>query len=79
MVLQNYVDTNYIGDLDQRRFTTGYVFIVVKCVISWKTELQDIVALSTTEVEYMAAIETSKKALWLRGLIETFGIIQDSV
>jgi len=32
-----------------------------------------------TEAEYMAAIESSKENLWLRGLIETFSIIQDSV
>jgi len=36
-------------------------------------------ALSTTKAEYMAAVETSKEALWLRGLVKTFGIIQDSV
>ena len=28
---------------------------------------------------YMAAVETSKEVLWLRGLVETFNIIQDSV
>ena len=63
MVLQSYVDTNYTGDLDQRKFMMGYVFVAVECVISWKAELQEIVALLTTEVEYMAAIETSKEAL----------------
>ena len=35
--------------------------------------------LSTTVVEYMTAFEVSKKALWLRGLIGTFGIIHESV
>ena len=56
------------------------MFTVPECVISWKAELQDTIALSTTEAEYMAAVEASKKALWLRGLVETFSIIiQDSV
>ena len=27
----------------------------------------------------MTAVEASKEALWLRGLVETFSIIQDSV
>ena len=55
------------------------MFTVAECVISWKVELQDTIALLTTEVEYMAAVEASKEALWLRGLVETFSIMQDSV
>ena len=78
-VLQRYVDADYAGDLDQRRLTTGYVFTIAECVISWKVELQDTIALSTTEAEYMAAVEASNEILWLRGLVETFGIMQDSV
>ena len=57
----------------------GYVFTVAKCFISWKAKLQDTIALSTTEAEYMAIVDVSKKALWLRGLAETFSIIHDSV
>ena len=74
-VLQGYVDVDYARDLDQRRSTMGYVFTVAECTVSWKAELQDTVALST----YMATIETSKEYLWLRGLVEIFDIIQDSV
>jgi len=32
-----------------------------------------------TEAEYMAIVEASKEALWLKGLVETFSIIQDSI
>jgi len=39
--------------------------------------LQDTVALAMIEAEYIAAVETSKEALWLRGLDEIFGIIHD--
>ena len=44
-VLQGYVDADYAGELDQRKSTTDYVFTLAECVISWKTELQDSVAL----------------------------------
>ena len=57
----------------------GYVFTVAKCVISRKTELQDIVALSMTEAEYIAAVKASKEVLWLKRLVETFGMMQDLV
>jgi len=53
--------------------------MVAVCIISWKAELQDTITLSTTEAEYMAAVETSKEILWLRGLVKTFGITQDSI
>ena len=74
--LQGYVDADYAEDLDQRRSMMGYVFTVAECVISWKAKLQDIVALSMTEAEYMAVVEALKEALWLRRLVETFDIIQ---
>jgi len=41
--------------------------------------LQDTIVVSTTEAECMTTIETSKEALWLRELVETLGIIQDSI
>ena len=50
----------------------GYVFTVVECIISWKAELQDTIALSMIEVKFMAAIEASKEVLWLKELVETF-------
>ena len=36
-------------------------------------------ALSTTEAEYMAAVEAAKEALWLQGLVNIFGIKQEEV
>jgi len=57
----------------------GYVFKIAECAISSKVELQDIVSLSTTEAEYMVAVEASKEALWLRELVKIFDIIHDSV
>ncbi|KAG8488507.1 hypothetical protein CXB51_016436 [Gossypium anomalum] len=63
-----YVDTDFAGDLDRRRSLTGYVFTIRGCVISWKATLQTTVALSTTEVEYMAITEACQEAILLKGL-----------
>lgn len=49
-----YVYSDFAGDLYKRRSLTGYVFSVGGCAVSWKASLQAIVALSTTEAEYMA-------------------------
>ena len=41
--------------------------------------VQSLVALSTTELEYMAIAEAAKEALWLVGLVKELGIQQGGV
>jgi hypothetical protein len=66
--LIGYVDSDFAGDLDRQRSLTGYVFTVGSCAVSWKAVLQPVVALSTTEAEYMAIAEACKELIWLKGL-----------
>ena len=77
--LVGYVDSDYAGDLDKRRSTTGYVFTIAGGPVSWRSTLQSTVALSTTEAEYMAVTEAFKEAIWLHGLVEDLGIVQKQV
>lgn len=72
--LQSYCDSDYAGDLDSRRSTTGYVFILAGGAIAWNSKLQPTVAASTVEAEYMAASGATKEALWLRMLLNDFGL-----
>ncbi|KAL0321780.1 UNVERIFIED_CONTAM: Retrovirus-related Pol polyprotein from transposon TNT 1-94 [Sesamum calycinum] len=67
--LMGYVDSNYANNRDSRRSTTSYVFTLCGACISWKSQLQNIVALSTTEAEYIAITEAFKEALWLEGFV----------
>ena len=57
-----YVDSDYTGDLDSRKSMTGYVFRFASGLICWKSTLQDVVALSTIEAEYMAMTEVGKRS-----------------
>ena len=61
--LQGYVDVDMAGDRDNRRSTTGYVFTVGGTAVSWVSKIQSVVALSTTEAEYIAATEASKEMI----------------
>ena len=62
------MDSDYAADLDRRRSLTGYVFTVSSCAVSWKATLQPVVAMSTTEAEYMAIAEACKESVWLKCL-----------
>ncbi|KXZ41602.1 hypothetical protein GPECTOR_370g152 [Gonium pectorale] len=70
--LEGYCDADYAGDLDTRRSTTGYVFVMGGGAICWQSKLQQTVALSTVEAEYMAASAATRQALWLQKLLDVF-------
>nr|GEY24351.1 retrovirus-related Pol polyprotein from transposon TNT 1-94 [Tanacetum cinerariifolium] len=77
--VDDFVDADYAKDPDKDKSITGYVFMVYGCVVSRKTTLHHVVALSTTEAEYMALTETVKESIWLKGLLIELGRNQRSV
>jgi len=70
--IQGFADADFASDLDTRRSTTGYVFIMNGGAVSWSSKRQTTVAVSTTEAEYMAAAHAIKEALWIRKLLQDF-------
>ena len=62
------MDSDWAGDIDHGRSTSSYVFTMFGGAISWMSKQQHVVALSTTEAEYMAATHDYKEAIWLRRL-----------
>src|SRR5271167_4009163 len=64
--IHGFVDSDWAGDIDKRRSTSGYVFTMFGGAISWMSKRQPVVALSTTEAEYMAATHACKESIWLR-------------
>lgn len=78
-VLIGYVDSDYATNVDNMRSQTGYIFNLYGTAVSRKSSLQSVVALSTTEAEYMAITEAVKEGIWLTGMMKEFGIVQQSV
>lgn len=75
--VEGYVDADFAGEVDHRRSTTGYIFTVGTGAVSWMSRIQKIVALSTTEAEYVAVTEASKELIWLQGLLTELGFMQE--
>lgn len=57
-----------------RRAISGNAFLIDGGAVSWASKTQEIVSLSTTESEYVAATHAAKEAIWLRQLLgQVFG------
>ena len=66
--LTGYADAD--GNMaEDRHAISGYAFLLHGGAVSWTTKRQEIISLSTTESEYIAATYAAKEALWLRSLI----------
>jgi hypothetical protein len=65
-----FSDADWAGDRETRRSRTGYVVMINKGAVSWRSALQPTVALSTTEAEYMALTEVTKEVEWVRTFLK---------
>jgi hypothetical protein len=67
--LEGYSDAD--GSTQEHRHAiSGYAFLLDGGAISWASKKQEIIALSTTEAEYIAATHAAKEAIWLQKLIK---------
>ena len=75
--LTGYTDAD--GSVNEdRKAISGYAFLINGGAVSWSSKKQEIISLSTTEAEYVAATHATKEALWLRNFIgQVFGDVLD--
>lgn len=76
-LVKGYVDSDFAKDKDKGISVTGYAFFVLGNLVSWKSQLQRVVALSTTEAEFIALTEGAKESIWLKGFVTDLGIVLD--
>lgn len=69
----SFTDADHAGNKDNGRSTGGYLVRFGTGAISWSSKLQSLVALSTTEAEYIAAVEAGKEIMWMRHILGEFG------
>jgi hypothetical protein len=67
--LHGYVDADWASDVNDRKSTSGFVFMLAGGAISWSSKKQPSVALSSTEAEYIAGAHATKEAIWLKNLV----------
>lgn len=67
--LVGYSDSDLAGDIDTRNSTSGTLFFLGNCLVSWQSLKQRVVALSSCEAEYVAATTAATQGIWLARLL----------
>ncbi|KAL0287673.1 UNVERIFIED_CONTAM: Retrovirus-related Pol polyprotein from transposon TNT 1-94 [Sesamum angustifolium] len=67
------------SDDDDAKSQSGFLFKLNGGVVAWKSSEQDTTVDSTTEVEYIAALEVAKEAVWLKNYIQELGVAPNIV
>lgn len=77
--LMGFTDSDWAGDRDDRKSTSGYAFTLQGAAICWKSRKQTVIALSSTEAEYISCSEAAREAIWLQRLfLDLSGSTPDS-
>lgn len=71
------LDSDYVGDLDDRKSTSGYIFMKGSAVVLWCSSKQLIVTLSTTKVEFVAVTSCACHAIWLEKILKKLDFEQE--
>ena len=70
LLLRGYTDADWAGDVDERKSTSGFVFLLGNSTISWSSKKQTYVALSIMESEFIAFSSTVQEGVWLKRFLD---------
>jgi len=68
--IRAYTDSDFAGDITDRKSTSGNIILMGNSPICWTSKKQSNVALSAAEAEYVSTAECSKKILWIRNILK---------
>ena len=73
-----YVDADWAGDHGTRKSMSGCIVMMGGAAVTWYARQQEVVALSSTEAEYIAMCAGVKEIVWIRRLVQGLGVLEDS-
>ena len=77
--LTGFSDSEWAGNADDKKSTTGGCFYVGANLVVWMSKKQNSVSLSTAEAEYIAAGSCCSQLLWMKEVLTDYGISQDTM
>eukprot|EP00961_Rhodomonas_salina_P101060 1360195-Rhodomonas_salina.1 len=75
--LWGYVDSSYADDEISRKSTMGYCLYLNGRLVSWKTKLSPVIALSTADAKFIAACFAACEIMFLCQFLAALGFPQE--
>lgn len=72
--MEGFTDADFTRDIESRKSSTGYVFVLRSEPVTWRSNLQNEEALSSTESVYIPAFERVKEVMWFWQLLKEAGM-----
>ena len=79
MHIIGYSDADWSSDLDERKSTSRYAFLLNNGAITWSSKKQPCIALLTMEVEYAACSVAVQEPVWLRRFFQNLEVDKDAL
>lgn len=71
--LIGYTEANWASDVNDRHSTSGYIILLDRIPLVWRTAKQKCLSLSSMEAEFVAITDCAKELLWLRNVMDELG------
>ena len=70
-----YLDSDFTDCVDSRKSTSGYIFMMARRAISWRSVKQTLTTTSTMEDEFVSCFEATSHGVWLKSFISGLKIV----
>ena len=71
LVVARYSNTDWVGNVEDRKNTFDVCFFIGDCLVAWLSKKQNFISLSTVEAEYIASRSCCMQLLWMKQMIKT--------
>ncbi|XP_011004615.1 PREDICTED: uncharacterized protein LOC105111066 [Populus euphratica] len=72
--LIGYTNSDYAGDLEDRKSTSRYALMIGSRVVAWSSRKQPIVTFSTTEAEFVVTAACASQVIWMQQILEKLSL-----
>jgi Reverse transcriptase (RNA-dependent DNA polymerase) len=71
--IEGYTDSDWVGDITDRKSTSGYFTFIGGNLVTWRSKKQKVVALSSTEAEFIGIAKGLQELIWLKKIMSELG------